>query len=116
MNFIVDAQLPKSLSDFLKRKEHNSIHTLELDDKNKTRDNIIIELAEKENRVVITKDYDFLQSHTINNKPSQLLLVKTGNIVNEELIDLFEQHIEEIVNFLQDYNLIEMYTDKLIVQ
>jgi predicted nuclease of predicted toxin-antitoxin system len=57
MNFIVDAQLPKSLSDFLNSKGHNSIHTLELDNKNKTSDNTIVEIAEKENRVVITKDY-----------------------------------------------------------
>ena len=60
MNFIVDAQLSKSLSDFLKSAGQNSIHTLELDNKNKTPDNIIIEISEKENRVVIPKDYDFL--------------------------------------------------------
>ncbi len=82
MNFIVDAQLPKSLSDFLKSAGQNSIHTLELDNKNKTPDNIIIEISEKENRVVITKDYDFLQSHIVALKPAKLLFVKTGNISN----------------------------------
>ncbi|MCY7421888.1 MAG: DUF5615 family PIN-like protein [Chitinophagaceae bacterium] len=116
MNFIVDAQLPKSLSDFLKSKGHDSIHTLELDAKNKTPDDTIIEIAEKENRVVITKDYDFLQLHIISNKPSKLLFVKTGNISNNELLKLFEKYIGEIINYLKAHKLIEMYTDELIVQ
>jgi predicted nuclease of predicted toxin-antitoxin system len=38
MNFIVDAQLPKSLADFLNWKGHDCIHTIELPDKNRTRD------------------------------------------------------------------------------
>ena len=116
MNFIVDAQLPKSLSEFLVSKGHQSIHTLELPGKNETSDNTIIEVAEKEHRVVITKDYDFLQSHAVLNKPSKLLLVKTGNISNRELLDLFDKHIEEIVNYLRKHNLIEMFFDELIVQ
>ena len=33
LRFIIDAQLPKTLSDFLKDNGHNSIHTPELPDK-----------------------------------------------------------------------------------
>ena len=39
MRFLIDAQLPKSLADFLSQKGHESIHTLELPDKNRTTDN-----------------------------------------------------------------------------
>lgn len=116
MNFIFDAQLPKSHSDFLNGRGHNSIHTLELDKKNKTPDSIITELAEKENRVVITKDYDFLQMHIIAGRPSILLFIKTGNISNNELLKLFERYVGEIINYLKVHSLIEMYTGELIVQ
>ncbi|WP_219921611.1 DUF5615 family PIN-like protein [Rufibacter sp. XAAS-G3-1] len=41
MKFIVDAQLPKSLSDLLRSKGIESVHTLDLPDKNKTKDGFI---------------------------------------------------------------------------
>ncbi len=64
MKFIIDAQLPKSLADFLNQIGHEALHTLSLPDKNKTTDSQIIEISVKENRVVITKDADFW-SHSI---------------------------------------------------
>ena len=38
MKFLVDAQLPKTLSDFLKWKGHDSVHSSELPMKNSTSD------------------------------------------------------------------------------
>ena len=52
MKFIVDAQLPKSLSDFLKWKGFDSLHTLELPDKNRTSDITISKLSVDENRIL----------------------------------------------------------------
>jgi predicted nuclease of predicted toxin-antitoxin system len=116
MNFVVDAQLPKSISDFLNNIGHNSVHTLQLIARNKTTDETIIELAEAEKRIVITKDYDFLVSHLVLSRPSKLILVKTGNINNSRLIGLFEKYIENMVKYLQENRLIEMYIDELVVQ
>ena len=48
MKFIVDAQLPKSLSDFLNYRGHDSIHTLELPNKNGTDDKYIKRIAAEE--------------------------------------------------------------------
>lgn len=62
MKFIIDAQLPKSLADFLSQAGHEAIHTLSLPDKNRTTDSQIIEISVKENYVVIVKDADFLES------------------------------------------------------
>jgi predicted nuclease of predicted toxin-antitoxin system len=59
VKFLIDAQLPKSLSDFLKLKGYNCVHTLELPNENDTTDNEILKYCELENRVVITKDNDF---------------------------------------------------------
>lgn len=91
MNFLVDVQLPKTLSLLLAMISHDSIHTLDLPDKNLTQDNFLLQLAEKDGRVIITKDLDFLESQLITGEPKKLILVKTGNIKNQELLNLFEK-------------------------
>ena len=101
MKFIVDAQLPKSLSDFLNGSGHNSIHTLELPAQNKSSDNTITQKANDENRIVITKDADFLESYLLYSKPAKLILVKTGNIKNTELLQLFSNHLPTLITLLQ---------------
>ena len=108
MKFIVDAQLPKSLSNFLKWKGFDSIHTIDLPDKNETKDNSILKLSLSENRVVITKDIDFFDSFLIKSQPKKLVLVKTGNISNKALLDLFSSKMDLIVKMLKRSSLIEI--------
>ena len=78
MKFLIDAQLPITLSEFLNSKGLDSIHTLELPNKNFTKDNQIARIANEESRIVITKDADFLESYLVKNEPKKLILVKTG--------------------------------------
>ena len=59
MKFIVDAHLPRKLSNFLNEKGFDCIHTLDLPKKNATSDREINALSIKEQRVVISKDSDF---------------------------------------------------------
>jgi len=108
MKFLVDAQLPKTLSDFLKKKGHDSVHTLELPGKNKTPDSEIIRIAIREGRVLISKDNDFLNSYIINKEPTKLVFVSTGNITNDALLKLFDLNIDKLTDFLIDYNLVEV--------
>ena len=86
MKFLVDAQLPKSLSDFLNWRGFDSIHTLDLPQKNNTSDAGVIQLADRDNRIVISKDVDFLNTHLLKLLPKKLVMVKTGNICNKRLI------------------------------
>lgn len=78
MKFIVDAQLPKSLSELLINRGFDSIHTLDLPNRNATSDKEITEIALKEKRIVITKDSDFLQSFLLNSTPEKLTLFELG--------------------------------------
>jgi hypothetical protein len=78
VKFIIDAQLPIALSYLLKHLGYDSMHTMELPESNASSDLKIIDIAIKENRVVVTKDSDFLDSYLIKNEPKKLLLVKTG--------------------------------------
>ena len=115
LRFIIDAQLPKKLSDFLNNNGFNAVHTLDLPDKNATTDKYIIEFARLENRILITKDDDFLRSFLISKKPEKLILVKTGNIHNNELLSIFEMGITVIISLIKDHPLIEINQSEIIV-
>jgi predicted nuclease of predicted toxin-antitoxin system len=114
MKFLLDAQLPKKLCEFFKWKRYDSLHTLDLPDRNRTKDSQINEISIKQKRVVISKDLDFIESLLISNKPYKLIYVSTGNITNKELIELFSKNIEKIVELISKNRLIEL-TDKNII-
>jgi predicted nuclease of predicted toxin-antitoxin system len=67
---------------------YDTLHTRDLPEANATRDSQINALSLAEQRVVITKDADFVQSFTLQGRPYKLLLVSTGNIRNAELFEL----------------------------
>ncbi len=115
MKFLVDAQLPKSLSDFLRSKSIDCIHTLELPKANDTTDNEILILSSIEERVVITKDSDFLETYLVRGLPKKLIIMKTGNIRNKELINLIYQNLDYILNSIEVNNLIEINKNEIII-
>lgn len=80
MKFLVDAQLPARLARFLTDADHDAVHTSELPEGNRTTDARISELADRDDRVVVTKDRDFRDGHLLTGSPRRLLVVATGNI------------------------------------
>lgn len=92
MKFIVDAHLPKKLSLLLSWKGYDSLHTLDLPNKNKTKDSEINQISLDEKRVLISKDLDFIESLLISNKPYKLVYIATGNIPNKILLEIFGQN------------------------
>lgn len=81
MKFIIDAHLPWRLVEWLNNAGHDAVHTSNLPDHNETEDIDIADFAVAENRVIVTKDSDFLKLYVLKGKPSKLLLITTGNIV-----------------------------------
>ena len=114
MKFLVDAQLPKRLAELINDLGYDAIHTLDLPDKNNTQDSEIAKFANDQDRVVISKDSDFLESFLIKSEPSKLILVKTGNITNRELLTLFKNHWHKIVSMISQSNLVEIRIDEII--
>ena len=108
MKVIVDAQLPKRLSDFLGTKQVDSKHTLELPRRNATSDQEIIRFADQEKRIVITKDSDSIENYIFKGQPEKLLIVSTGNIDNTQLIDLFEKNIDTLISLFNQHSVIEI--------
>jgi predicted nuclease of predicted toxin-antitoxin system len=115
MKFLVDAQLPYRLARFLQKSGYDTIHTLDLPLKNATSDTEINALSLRENRILITKDKDFLESFILKGQPAQLLLITTGNISNKELERLFTNNFTQITELFANYKLIEMSKDALII-
>ena len=115
MKFIVDARLPQYLAEGLKNNGFDAIHTLDLPEANRSDDGEIILIADRDDRVVISKDSDFLDDHILRGKPKKLLVVRTGNIKNRDLIRLFEKNIDRIESLFKRYVLIEMNRSELIV-
>jgi predicted nuclease of predicted toxin-antitoxin system len=69
----------------------------------------------QQERIVITKDSDFLDSFLISGQPYKLLLVTTGNITNTELLELFTKNLSQLLNLFEQHSLIEINRDNIIV-
>ncbi len=64
MKFLVDAHLPKKLSELLKYKGYDSIHTLDLPNKNHTKDSEINQISIVEQRVFTSSQIVFGSRYT----------------------------------------------------
>lgn len=114
MRLLVDAQLPRRLVAALEARGHDAIHTLDMPAGNKTTDGEIIAAADDQHRVVVTKDRDFRDSHLLTGRPDRLLVVSTGNIRNRELLGIFEDHLDEILELFAESQFLELTADRLI--
>ncbi|CAN5304751.1 hypothetical protein BH20ACI1_BH20ACI1_02070 [soil metagenome] len=108
MKFLIDAQLPYRLKLWLIEKDFEAIHTDDLPEQNLTADLTIADVADRENRTVISKDGDFLKLRILQDKPQKLLMISTGNIVNKELLALFELNFAIILKLFSSYDVVEM--------
>jgi predicted nuclease of predicted toxin-antitoxin system len=72
IKFIIDPQLPFSLSVMLRERGYDIIHTDDLPDEERTTDRKIRALAKEENRIVIRTDIDFFDSYILNKSPVRL--------------------------------------------
>ena len=114
MKFIVDAQLPKKLAYALREKGFAAIHTTELPTGNDTTDAEINRLSLAENRIIISKDADFYDSFTARKEPYKMLHVKTGNIKNSKLIELFDKNLELILKELHESSVVQINQNYII--
>jgi predicted nuclease of predicted toxin-antitoxin system len=114
MKFVIDAQLPYRLKSWLIANGFDAVHTTDLPQQNLTADLTIADVADSEDRIVISKDSDFLKLHILQDKPRKLLMITTGNIINKELLALFEQNFETITKLFDSYDVVEMNNNFVI--
>ena len=115
MRFIVDAQLPLALTRDLAAVGHDVTHTSSLPLGNRTPDEDISALAAGEDRIVITKDSDFVTTFLLRRIPPKLLLVSTGNIANDRLELIVRGHVLEIAEAFESASFVELGRESLTV-
>ncbi len=83
-----------------------SFTLLDLPQQNATRDSEINTISMQQERIVVTKDRDFLDSFLLRQQPYKLLLVTTGNITNTELVELFAKNLSQLADLFEQHSLI----------
>jgi predicted nuclease of predicted toxin-antitoxin system len=115
VKFVVDAQLLAKLSRLLAEAGHDSVHTSLLPRGNRTTDATLAGLVDDEDRLVITKDRAFRNSHLLRRSPRRLLTVSAGNVANAELLALFADNLGTVVDALSEADFVELGPRGLIV-
>ena len=93
---IVDTQLPPSLAEFFRRRGYDATHVVDYPSGALTQDDEIILIATNEQRIIVTKDNDFVDYFLLRNYPSAILLLQTGNIKNSDLFVFMDNHLDTI--------------------
>src|SRR5271157_4671563 len=83
---------------------------------NRTTDVQINDLADREQRVVITKDADFVDSHLLQGRPPKLLLISTGDISNRDLEALVVPLIPDIVREFASHSFLELSRAGVVIR
>lgn len=115
MRFLIDAQLPRRLATALAGSGHDTIHTLDLPGGNRTPDHEVASAADRDDRILVTKDGGFRDSHLLKGEPRRLLHVTTGNITNRALLDLVHHHFDQIERAFERSSYVELKEDSLVV-
>jgi predicted nuclease of predicted toxin-antitoxin system len=114
MKLLIDAQLPRRLASQLREAGFEVTHTLDLADGNRTTDQALITFSLAEQAIVVTKDSDFVQSFLLKREPWKLLLVSTGNISNDELLQVFQLNIDHLLDSFLTFDFIELNRTSVI--
>jgi len=85
MKFLVDAQLPPTLADWLKCMGYDATHALNYGE-GKMSDRELHEVAIAEERILVSKDEDFFQLATRPGDRLRLLWLRMGNCRTRPLL------------------------------
>ena len=116
MKFLVDAQLPKRLAEWLNSVGSAAVHTLDLPEGNRTTDTQITSYADQEQMIVVSKDADFVNSHLLHGRPVRLLLISTGNTSNRELESLLVPQLPDILREFESCTFIELGREGIVIR
>ena len=94
----------------------DAVHTLDLPDGNRATDAQVAEHGDREQRAVVTKDADFVDSHILHARPARLLLISTGNISNRDLEALIVPLLPHIIREFQANAFLELGREGLVIR
>jgi predicted nuclease of predicted toxin-antitoxin system len=69
----------------------------------------------QDQRIVISKDSDFYKHFVLHREPWKLIMVTTGNINNQDLIQIFEAGHDSLFRLLAHHWVVELNPQTLVV-
>lgn len=107
MKFLVDAQLPPALAVWLRGKGYDAVHVEDAALRDSD-DAQVREFAVVQERIVVTKDRDFVASPQIGSPPA-VLWVRTGNAPTRVVLERLEANWVQLESYLaQGFALVEL--------
>jgi predicted nuclease of predicted toxin-antitoxin system len=98
VKFLIDAQLPPFVAEWLCKKGHEARHVQDVELHNASDADVRL-FAGKNGMVVITKDRDFIPT---DQTATQIIWVRTGNIGTRTLIDRIEASLPQLLAHLEE--------------
>ena len=90
MKFLIDNQLPKALADYLRKRGLDCQHVLEIGLAGAS-DTAICRHAESDERILISKDEDFLYLTSQPGSKLRLIWIRLGNCRTSVLLAAFDR-------------------------
>ena len=100
MKVLCDVHLPYRLVNHLRQRGVDATHVNRILHGSRTNDAALAAFADANGMVIITKDSDFRDRHFLNGSPSRLIRVTLGNLSNDALLALFDEHWEALAKVL----------------
>lgn len=100
MRWIIDAQLPPVLAEFLRARGHDANHVQDVGLRDKT-DNEIWNHALSHGCIIVTKDEDFALRSGVAKVSPPIIWLRVGNSSRRALLDWILPRIEAIEHNLQ---------------
>jgi predicted nuclease of predicted toxin-antitoxin system len=89
VNFLIDAQLPPALAQWITRQGHSATHVFDIGLQTAT-DPVIWQRAWSEGTVIVSKDEDFVDHWLLSDQLVRLVWIRKGNCSNRVLIAWIE--------------------------
>jgi predicted nuclease of predicted toxin-antitoxin system len=97
MKFLCDVHISFKIVSFLNQAGHEAIHVNNILSGCFTPDKTIMEHADENDLILITKDSDFQNMFHLMGKPKKLIKVSLGNIATSELIDSLAKNLDDVL-------------------
>lgn len=101
MKFLVDAQLPPALADWLRDQGHDAVHAMHSVGVDAP-DSAIWASAQREGRSIVTKDRDFAIWASARRTGPQIVWIRLGNATTRSLLTWLEPRWPSIQDRLAD--------------
>lgn len=116
MKVLCDVHIARKVVQFFQENGIESVHVNDILDSWYTKDQDIVDYADRHNYTVMSKDQDFKNSHLIKKTPTRLLKINLGNISTQKLIEILGKNLELLKEkFAKERCLVEINRDTILI-